>query len=102
MNTHEPAHFPRRIAIPLAAALSVLPALAVRLMAQATPEPVQLEPVVVTATRTPVPLTALGSSVDFLSGEDLDRRQIATMREALGGMAGMPAFASGAMILLLI
>jgi vitamin B12 transporter len=97
MNTHEPAHFPRRIAIPLAAALSVLPALTVRLTAQATPEPVQLGQVVVTATRTPVPLTALGSSVDFISGEDLDRRQVATMREALGGMAGMPAFASGMM-----
>jgi vitamin B12 transporter len=97
MNTHTPAHFPRRITIPLAAALTVLPALAVRLAAQATPEPIPLDQVVVTATRTPVPLTALGSSVDFISGEDLDRRQVTTMREALGGMAGMPASASGAM-----
>lgn len=97
MNNHKPAHFSRRILIPLAAAVTVLPASAVRLAAQTTPEPVPLDQVVVTATRTPVPLTAQGSSVDAISGEDLDRRQISTMREALGGMAGMPASTSGAM-----
>jgi vitamin B12 transporter len=96
MNTHKSAHFSRRIIIPLAAALTVLPALAVRLTAQSTPEPVRLDEVVVTATRTPVRLTALGSSVDFISGEDLAQRQVTTLREALGGMAGMPGFASGA------
>lgn len=96
MNTHKPARFSRRVVIPLAAALTVLPALAVRLTAQSTPEPVRLDQVVVTATRTPVRLTALGSSVDFISGEDLARQQVSTLREALGGMAGMPGFASGA------
>jgi vitamin B12 transporter len=96
MNTPIPTHFSRRIVIPLAAALTVLPALFVRLTAQSTPEPVRLDEVVVTATRTPVQLAALGSSVDSISGEDLARRQVFTMREALGGIAGMPAFASGA------
>ena len=96
MNTPIPTHFSRRIVIPLAAALTVLPALFVRLTAQSTPEPVRLDEVVVTATRTPVQLAALGSSVDSISGEDLARRQVSTMREALGGIAGMPAFASGA------
>jgi vitamin B12 transporter len=97
MKTHTLAHFSRRIIIPLAAALTVLPAVTVRLTAQSTPEPVRLDQMVVTATRTPVQLTALGSSVDLISGEDLARRQVSTLREALGGVAGMPAFASGAM-----
>ena len=96
MNTHKPARFWRRIVIPLAAALTALPASAVRLAAQSTSEPVRLDEVVVTATRTPVQLTAQGSSVDFISGENLARQQVSSLREALGGLAGMPAFASGA------
>ena len=42
MNTPIPTYFSRRIVIPLAAALTVLPALFVRLTAQSTPEPVRL------------------------------------------------------------
>lgn len=96
MNTRPSAHLARRIYIPLAAVLAALPALAVRLAAQSTSEPVQLDEVMVTATRTPVRLSALGSSVDFISGEELARRQISSLREALSGLSGMPLWASGA------
>ncbi|MDD3180030.1 MAG: TonB-dependent receptor [Opitutaceae bacterium] len=55
----------------------------------------QLPSVVVTATRTPQVVTALGSAVDVISAADLERRQISTLGEALGGVAGAPQFASG-------
>jgi outer membrane cobalamin receptor len=74
----------------------MLPALAVRLAAQSPQEPVRLDDFMVTATRTPVRPSALGSSVDLISGEDLARQQVSSLREALGGTAGMPLFASGA------
>ena len=56
----------------------------------------QLAEVVVTATRTPVPPSALGSSVDHISGEELARQQMSSLQAALGGVPGMPLFASGA------
>ncbi len=49
-----------------------------------------LDPVVVTATRTPVRASQLGSSVTVITAEDLDRRQITTLGQALGGAAGTP------------
>ncbi len=55
-----------------------------------------LAPVTVTATRTPSDPRTLGSVVDFLSAADLNRQQIATLADALGGVAGVPAFANGA------
>jgi len=58
--------------------------------------PPQLPPFVTTATRTPAERQTLGSAVDVISGEDLARRQIRTLAEALGGVAGAPHFASGA------
>jgi vitamin B12 transporter len=96
MNTRPPAPLARRSLIPLAAVLAALPALAVRLAAQSASEPVQLDEIMVTATRTPMPLSALGSSVDFISGEELARQQVSSLRGALGGLPGLPLFASGA------
>ena len=96
MNTRPPAPFARWNLITLAAVLAALPALAVRLAAQSSSEPVQLDEVMVTATRTPVPLSALGSSVDFISGEELARQQVSSLRGVLGGMSGLPLSASGA------
>jgi len=95
MNIHRPAHQARRHIIPLAAALAALPAVSARGTAQVTSEPVPLDEIVVTATRTPAPLSELGSSVDFISGDELARRQIDSFREALGA-AGLPLFANGA------
>jgi vitamin B12 transporter len=96
MNTRLPAHHARWNIIPLAAVLAALPALAVPATTPTTSEPVPLDEVVVTATRTPVRLSALGSSVDFISGEELVRRQVGSLREALGGTSGLPLFATGA------
>jgi vitamin B12 transporter len=59
--------------------------------AQTAPdEEIILDPVVVTATRTPVRASQLGSAVTVITSEDLERRQITTLGEALGGAAGTP------------
>lgn len=96
MNVRFPAHFVGRLSIPLAATLVVLPAFAVRAAAQSSSEPVQLGDFIVTATRTPVRPSELGSSADYISGDARDRQQISSLQGALGGSAGMPLFASGA------
>ncbi|MES2697421.1 MAG: TonB-dependent receptor [Verrucomicrobiota bacterium] len=62
--------------------------------AQTTP-PTQLEPVVTTGTRTPTDPRTLGSVVDFISAEELARRQVSSLAGALGAAAGAPLFASG-------
>ena len=64
-------------------------------LAQAT-APTQLAPFVTTATRNPADALTLGSAVDVISGEDLARRQINSLADALGGAPGAPLFASGA------
>lgn len=96
MRTRLPALARGRLAIPLTATLVMLPALAVREAAQSPQEPVALGDFIVTATRTPVRPSALGSSVDLISGDDLARQQVSSLQEALGGTASMPLFASGA------
>jgi vitamin B12 transporter len=96
MNVRFPAHAVSRFSLPLAAALVALPTIAVHVAAQSSPEPVSLSEFTVTATRTPALPSALGSSVDFISGDDLARQQISSLQQALGGAAGMPLFASGA------
>lgn len=58
--------------------------------AQDVASPVELEQVVITATRTPVPASQLGSVVGVLTPEDAARRQLTTLAEALGGVAGTP------------
>jgi vitamin B12 transporter len=50
----------------------------------------------VTATRTPSDPHTLGSVVDVLSAADLNRQQLSTLADALGDVAGVPAFANGA------
>jgi vitamin B12 transporter len=95
MKTRTTARPARRFLLALAAAAGLSPAIAGRLAAQAGTASVPLDQVVVTATRTPVPVGELGSSVAFYSGAELAREQIDTLRGALGAMAGLPAFASG-------
>jgi outer membrane receptor protein involved in Fe transport len=62
-------------------------------LAQNPPTP--LPPYLTTATRTPAEPRTLGSAVDFISADDLARRQITSLGDALGGSPGAPAFASG-------
>ena len=96
MNARLPAPFARRIVLPLATAFVVLPAIAVLVAAQSSSEPVQLDELFVTATRTPVCASELGTSIEYVSGEDLARQQISSLQAALGGAPGLPLFASGA------
>lgn len=51
---------------------------------------VVLDPVVVTATRTPVHAVESGSAVDVISGAEGARRQLSTLADALGGVFGSP------------
>ena len=60
------------------------------------PPPDQLEPFVTSATRTASAPQTVGSAVDVFSSADLARRQITSVAQALGGVAGAPLFASGA------
>ncbi len=61
----------------------------------AYPAPQQLAPFIVTATRTPAAPQTLGTVVDQITAADLARRQISSLKDALGGVPGAPAFASG-------
>ena len=59
--------------------------------AQTAPdEEIILDPVVVTATRTPVRASQLGSSVDVITAEDASRRQLTTLSQALEGAGATP------------
>ena len=64
--------------------------------AQSSTDAEVLEPIITTATRTPAAPRTIGMAVDYLSAEDLARRQITSLAQALGGVAGSPRFASGA------
>jgi len=57
--------------------------------------PIQLAPVVTTATRQPESAAVTGTAVDVVSGGDLARQQLATFADALAGVPGAPAFATG-------
>jgi vitamin B12 transporter len=64
-------------------------------------EPADTEPVletrevVVTATKTPVPVTHVTSAVEVISGEDLTRRRVKTVADALRLAQGLTVFSSG-------
>ena len=72
--------------------LGLAPGLA---LAQAA-APTKIDDYLVTATRTPIAATAAGSVVDQLTAADLAKRQLNSLRGALAGLPGSPAFASGA------
>jgi vitamin B12 transporter len=57
--------------------------------------PLQLAPVVTTATRLPESSALSGTAVDVVSGADLARQQLSTFADALAGVPGAPAFATG-------
>ena len=63
--------------------------------AQVAARPFELDPVVISATRTPVPTSQLGSVVAVITPEDTVRQQLTTLAEALGGAAGTPVRTGG-------
>jgi vitamin B12 transporter len=64
--------------------------------AQAVQDSVRLEPVVVTATRTPAPPSAVPAAVTVLDGRELERRGIRTVSDALRDVAGLDVVQGGA------
>ena len=57
--------------------------------------PVLLDTVIVTATRTPVPLAQIASAASVVTGADLDLRQQSTLLSALGVVPGAPSSTTG-------
>lgn len=92
MSVQLPAASLRRSLLLAASALAPVLALA----QSAASDPTRLDDYVVTATRTPVAVTASGSAIDSISAADLARRQVTSLRGALGGVPGAPSLASGA------
>ncbi|MBL9206802.1 MAG: TonB-dependent receptor [Opitutaceae bacterium] len=79
----------------LAAALLAGCGLSARAQVRPTAVPVErLDPFLITATRTPSAQSALGSVVDSLGADELARRQLSSLAQALGS-ASLPAFSSG-------
>jgi len=76
------------------AALTLLVCNALPLAAQ-TKDSTQLKDLVVTATRSPTPLRSVGSSTDQLRPEELRRRQLTTVREALQLIPGGTVLTTG-------
>jgi vitamin B12 transporter len=73
----------------------ILAALGLAVAARAQSGPVQLAPIVVVASRLPESAANSGSAVDVISGADLSREQLTTFADALAGVPGAPAFATG-------
>lgn len=86
-----------RLRRPLAALLCLLgPG---RAWAQSDPSAAaaaQLDPFVTTATRTATPASAVGTVTDVISADELARRQLTSLADALGFATGTPALTSGA------
>ena len=62
---------------------------------EATAPVYQLDPVVVTATKTPVPLTQTTSAVEVITEEDMQRRHSRTLVDAISLSQGLATFSSG-------
>lgn len=75
--------------------LGPLLALAGALFARAQTVPLDLAPMVVTATRQAESSAQAGSDVQVISGSDLERRQLWSLADALSGVPAAPLFATG-------
>jgi vitamin B12 transporter len=86
-----------RPSVRLSACLTVLAVLTIPpvLPAQSR-DSTRLQEIIVTANRAPTPITALGSSADVIGAAELYRRQMHSLREALGLVPGGAPLASGA------
>ena len=82
------------LALGLVSSFALLGAGALR--AQSSTPATPLPPFVTTATRTAAEPQTIGSAVEAISAAELARRQISSLRGALGGAASAPLFASGA------
>jgi len=60
-----------------------------------TEQVVETREVVISATKTPVPISHLTSAVEVITGEDLKRRQIMTVVDALRLSQGLTVFSNG-------
>jgi vitamin B12 transporter len=74
--------------------LAAWAAAATPVFAEESPVP-ELEPTVVTATRTATPLRQVGSSVSVITAEDIARRQVYTAADALRTVPGLDVIQSG-------
>ena len=61
----------------------------------ATPAPVVLSPVVVSATRTPTPEDEIASSVTVITADDIDAKQLRTLPDALNDVPGLNVVQTG-------
>lgn len=60
-----------------------------------TEEPVKIGEVVVSATKTPLPVTQVTSAVEVIKGEELEQKKIKTVADALRLAQGVVIFSSG-------
>lgn len=60
-----------------------------------SPEIQTLEPYVVSATKTPIPLSNVTSAVEVITGEDMKQKKMRTVVDALQGAQGVAIFSSG-------
>src|SRR5438045_1579419 len=84
-----------RIPVKRVLVLSLLSLPVAPLAAQTPRDTATLAPLVVTATRTPEPRSALGNSVTVLDGAALRRAGIATVAEALRGVTSIALAQAG-------
>src|SRR5206468_10429367 len=61
----------------------------------AEPSPEVLEEVVVTATKTPVPVSQLTTAVEVIKGEEVEQKKIKTVMEALRLAQSVPVMQKG-------
>lgn len=59
------------------------------------PDVIETREVVVSATKTPVPVTQVTSAVEVITGEELERRHVKTVAEALRLSQGLTVFSDG-------
>ena len=55
----------------------------------------EVDEIVVSATGIPTPISQIGSSVDIITAEDLERQQITYLQDALATVAGVSTYQSG-------
>ncbi len=76
--------------------LTAVPSASAQDLAQADqPEVIETKEVVVSATKTPVPASQLTSAVEIITEEDVKRRQIKTVADALRLSQGLAVFSNG-------
>lgn len=86
----------RHFAAISAGTMAALIALSTPATAQDQPATYRLDTLLVTPTRTPTPVTEIGSAVSVITGEELRERQINRLEDALNTVPGLSANTPGA------